>query len=105
MARNTTGLRRGGPGRPKGSKNKLTGCAKASVRSVMEELTCLHIDEIRAAFLKGINAKPPHSLRYLEVIAAYIDGKPTETIKLKGPAILPPLQVFLHPDGLETDRS
>jgi hypothetical protein len=36
-------------------------------------------------------------------MAHYVDGKPAETVKLKGPAIMPPLQIVLDPRGVETD--
>jgi hypothetical protein len=101
MPRNISGLRRGGPGRPKGRKNTVPPSVKASVKEVLEEVAVSNRDEIRAAILKGINAKPPHLLRYLEVIAHYVDGKPADTVTIKGHAILPPLQIFLSPDGME----
>ena len=101
MPRNLSGLRRGGPGRPRGSRNKVPPSVKASVKEVLEELAVSNRDEIRNAILKGINSKPPHSLRYIEVIAHYVDGKPADTVTIKGNAILPPLQIFLSPDGLE----
>jgi hypothetical protein len=103
MPRNTSGLRRGGPGRPKGRKNKVPPSVKASVKEVLEEVAGNNREEIRAAILKGINSKPPHSLRYVEVIAHYVDGKPAETVKLKGPAILPPMQIVLDPRGVEAE--
>jgi hypothetical protein len=77
---------------------------KASIRDVLEDLATNHRDEIRDAILKGIKSRPPASLRYIELAAHYVDGKPAETIKLKAPTILPPLQVFLHPDGLKDDQ-
>ena len=103
MPRNTSGLRRGGPGRPPGRKNKVPPSVKASVKEVLEEVAGSNRDEIKAAIIKGINSKPPHSLSYVEVVAHYVDGKPAETVKLKGPAILPPLQIVLNPRGVETD--
>lgn len=102
MPRDTSGLKRdAGPGRPKGSKDSIPKSVKASVRSVLEEVAQQHQADIKTAIVKGINAKPPASLRYLEVMAHYLDGKPAETVKLKGPVLLPPMQVFLHPDGIE----
>jgi hypothetical protein len=99
---NTKNLKRdAGPGRPRGSRNKVPFSVKASVKEVLEELAVSNRDEIRTAILKGINSKPPHSLRYIEVIAHYIDGKPADTVTIKGHAILPPLQIFLSPDGME----
>ena len=38
MPRNTSGLKRGGPGRPKGAKNTVPGDFKASIRRVYEEV-------------------------------------------------------------------
>jgi hypothetical protein len=95
-------LRRGGPGRPAGRRNKVPPSVKASVKAVLEEVAGSNREEIKAAILKGVNSKPPHSLRYVEVIAHYVDGKPAETIKLKGPVLLPPMQILLNPDGIES---
>jgi hypothetical protein len=96
--------RSGNPrGRPKGAKDVVPKSVKASVKEVLEEIAVSNRDEIRAAILKGIKSTPPHSLRYVEVIAHYTDGKPAETVKIKAPNLLPPLQVFLHPDGVEQE--
>ena len=38
MSRNTSGLKRGGPGRPTGAKNTVPGDFKASIRRVYEEV-------------------------------------------------------------------
>jgi hypothetical protein len=99
---NTQNLKRdAGPGRPRGSRNKVPLSVKASIKAVLEEVAVSNRDEIREAILKGIRSRPPHSLRYLEVVAHYVDGKPADTVTIKGQTILPPLQVFLHPDGIE----
>ena len=103
MPRNTDGLWRGGPGRPKGSKDSVPRTVRASVKSVLEEIATDHRDDIREAILKGIKSRPPASLRYIELAAHYTDGKPADTVTLKGPAVLPPIQVILHPDGLKDD--
>ena len=92
-------------GRPKGSKDVVPRTRKASIKDVLQEVAIANRGEIRAAILKGINAKPPHSLRYVEVIAHYLDGKPADTVTIKGQAILPPLQIFLHPDGIEDEQT
>jgi hypothetical protein len=59
MPRNTSGLRRGGLGRPKGRRNKVPPSLKASVKEVLEELADSNREEIKNAVLKGINSKPP----------------------------------------------
>ena len=45
MARNTSHLRRGGPGRPKGRKNNVPSTVKASVKEVLEEVALANRDE------------------------------------------------------------
>jgi hypothetical protein len=99
----TEHLRRGGPGRPKGRKNKVPGSVKASVKEVLTEIASAQTDEIRSAIMKGLNSRPPHSLRYLELIAHYTDGKPADTIKLNVPAMLPPYVIIPPPGAIKTD--
>jgi hypothetical protein len=91
-------------GRPPGTKDSVPRTIRASVKEVLEEVAVKNRVEIYNAIVKGINSKPPHSLRYVEVIAHYIDGKPADTVELKDQTILPPLQVFLHPDGIEDQK-
>jgi len=68
MARNTTGLRRGaGPGRPPGSRNKVSGDFKKALRDVFEEIHTTHPTLIRRAVEKGLRARPPGSFQYLQL--------------------------------------
>ena len=84
MAKNTAGLKRdAGPGRPKGSKNKVPGSVKASFRKVCEDIGAEQPDLIRKAFERGLTARPPHSFSYLQVWAHYTDGKPKDTIEVR----------------------
>lgn len=90
-------------GRPRGARNVVPANVKASVRSVLEELAQSNREQIKEAILKGVNSRPPHSLRYVELVAHYVDGKPAETVNLKGKGIVPPLQIILDPAGMEKD--
>ena len=89
---------------PKGRKNKVPPTVKAIIKEVLEEVARNTREEIRAAMLQGHQLEAPalvalcrghRPLRRLETGA--------ETVKLKGPAILPPMQIALDPRGLETD--
>lgn len=103
MARNTAGLRRGGPGRPPGRRNKVPSSVKASVKEVCAEVAGQHRDEIHAAIVKGVNSRPPHSLRYVELVAHYTDGKPADTIKLNVPPMLAPYVIIPPPGATDAD--
>jgi hypothetical protein len=76
---------------------------KASVKAVCAELAGECAAEIRNAIMKGVNSRPPHSLRYVELIAHYTDGKPADTIKLNVPAMLPPYVIIPPRGAKDTD--
>ena len=65
MPRNTTGLPRGGPGRPKGAQNKVPHDFKASIRRVYEEVASSDPALIRRALVRGLQAAPPTALHRL----------------------------------------
>ena len=102
MARNTTGLRRGGPGRPKGAQNKVPHDFKASIRRVYEEVASSDPTLIRRALVRGLQAAPPKSFQYLQILSHYVDGKPAETVKLQGKITGPP--IILTPPGSDDDH-
>jgi hypothetical protein len=85
MANEKNLKRDAGPGRPKGCPNKIPGSVKASVKAVLAEVAEANREEIKTAIVKGINSRPPHSLRYIEVVAHYTDGKPKDTVEVKTP--------------------
>jgi hypothetical protein len=101
MPRNTTGLKRGGPGRPKGRRNNVPKSFKVSIKQVFEKVATDDPKLIEKAVLRGLKGKPRESFPFLQLAAYYIDGKPIENVKLHTPAMLPPMQIFLHPDGIE----
>ena len=73
---NTAGLRRGGPGRPKGSKNKKTQEMNAFWRDVLEG------EEYLLAAVARVNAgKAPHLEAYW---INKINGKPVERHEVTG---------------------
>jgi len=77
MARNTSGLRRGGPGRPKGLPNKST----RTIQEVAHGL--LSGDVYKANLVKRLQrgtAGPVETLLY-----QYAYGKPKDTVELTGP--------------------
>jgi hypothetical protein len=71
-----------GPGRPKGSPDKVPRALKASIRRVIEEIASDDPELIRAAVRAGLSAPPPKSFPYLQLAAFYVDGKPVEDVKL-----------------------
>jgi hypothetical protein len=65
------------PGRPKGSE-------RASIVALLDEIARKHPGKIRDAFLAGIEARPPRSFAYLQLLTHYLDGKPKDTLALEG---------------------
>ena len=94
MPRNTSGLKHGGPGRPKGTRNKVPGNVKASLKRVFEEVASTDPALIRRAVLAGVRAKPPKSFPYVQLLAHYLDGKPADTVKVQGRVTGPPIVVI-----------
>ena len=87
MARNTSGLNRGGPGRPKGVPNKVTAAAKAACGELVDDPV--------------YRARLARDLRLRKVAPAieamlwyYAKGKPKEIIEHQGDVTLAAL-----PDG------
>ena len=100
MPRNTSGLKTdAGPGRPKGSQNKVPGDFKASLRRVFEELHTTNPTLIRRAVEQGLRAKPPGSFQYLQLALAYSLGKPATKLELSGQVELPTIVNHFHGDG------
>lgn len=74
--------RTAGPGRPKGSKNKVPATVKASIKAVFEQIASDDPQMIKDAILKAIRGKPRDAFPYLQLAAHYIDGKPSDVLKL-----------------------
>lgn len=85
MARNTSGLRRGGPGRPKGVQNKAT----REIKDFGEKL--LKSKEYRDALKARIIAGEAPQMEQL--LHHYTYGKPAETVKMDPPLQGPPVIV------------
>lgn len=103
MARNTAGLKRGGPGRPKGRKNKVPSTFKASIKAVFEKVQQDDPKLIEQAVLRGLRGKPRESFPFIQLAAHYIDGKPAETVKLNAPVMLPPYRLVMPTDTEDDD--
>ena len=54
MPRNTSGLRRGGPGRPKGRKNKIPSTFKQALQGVFETIHANRPELIQDAIEAGL---------------------------------------------------
>jgi hypothetical protein len=99
VARNTSGLKRdAGPGRPKGSKDRIPKSFKASIARAYEELANedpnLYKDRIRRDVKSGRGSVGFH---HIQLAAYYLDGKPVETVKVNGVAAAP-IVVVLPPE-------
>jgi cystathionine beta-lyase family protein involved in aluminum resistance len=55
---------------------------KASVRAVFADIVATEPALIREAILKGLRAAPPKSFAYLQLCAAYVDGKPADNLQV-----------------------
>lgn len=71
--------RQAGPGRPKGSKDKVPRSLKASFRIVYEKICKENPDLLRKAIEAGLRGKPKEAFPFVQLGAFYLDGKPTET--------------------------
>jgi hypothetical protein len=81
MARNTSGLKRGGPGRPKGAPNKVSREQREFLRNVLES------DEYRESLRRRLIRGDTQ----LEVMAHhYLIGKPKDTLTIEK---MPPMLV------------
>lgn len=91
MARNTRGLRVGGPGRPKGLPNKATREIKDFTTQFLS--SAAYVESARKRVLTGT---APH----LETLwHHYAYGKPKETVQVNG--AVPPFVVRIEQDDRE----
>ena len=95
MARGTkTGgrdFKKGSPGRPKGAKDVVLRSTKASVVSMIAEYVLNHPDEVKAAIKRGLNGSS--SVRFLELAADRLDGKPVQAVHIGGVPDADPIKV------------
>lgn len=86
MARNTSGLNRGGPGRPKGVPNKAT----RAMKEIAHELTIGNAAYMEALGKRLVAGKAHPSVETF--VLAHAVGKPAETLNVNN-RDLPPLMV------------
>lgn len=82
MPRNTSGLRRGGPGRPKGVPNKATIEQKKFLQEILDS------EEYRESFKKRVVDGDPG---LEQMMHHYVLGKPKDTLALE---TAPPLLII-----------
>lgn len=64
-----------------GAKDVVPRSLTGSIKRIAQEVADENATAVKAAFLAGVNAPPPRSFPYLQLIASYVDGKPKETIE------------------------
>lgn len=80
MPRNTSGLRRGGPGRPKGVPNRATREFKAFWRCWMDSAD--YRENVKRRILLG---RAPHLESY---IAQMVYGRPKDVVETQGELVI-----------------
>lgn len=96
MPRNTSGLRRGGPGRPKGARNRVPAGFKKTLLNIYDEIASEDPGVIRRALVRGLNAKPPASAAYLRIWSDHHIGLPTQKHEVGGPGGRPMKVEFIQ---------
>lgn len=86
--------RTAGPGRPKGSRDKIPRSFRASVAQLYRDLADEQPELYRDAIERGLRSEPPKSFPYLQLAASYIDGKPRDHIDVDLTDARIPLEVF-----------
>lgn len=77
-------FKKGQGGRKKGSRDKIPRGFKQSIRYLYEELAKAQPELFRSALVRGLKAAAPKNFPYLQMGAHYLDGKPTESVRLTG---------------------
>lgn len=79
-----TRFKKGNPGKPKGSKDKLPGgrSIKASIKAIIERVVENEGETIESALIDGLSGGARFAHNYLRLCAEYTDGKPAETLNL-----------------------
>jgi hypothetical protein len=84
VPRNTSGLKRGGPGRKKGAKDSVPRTFKASIKAVFEELLTSDPAIIREAVRRGLTCrKPKDAFPYVRIYAE-LSGELKQQVELSG---------------------
>ena len=76
---------RGNPGRPKGSKNKIPGSFKASVKAIFEELALEERANWKGVIRKIMRRPVFAAFPWYQLALHVLDGKPAEHIKMEEP--------------------
>jgi len=85
MPRNTSGLRRGGPGRHKGSKDRVPRSFRASIRRMYEHLVTTEPQLFEDAIRRDLqNRRGVAAFHHVQLAAHYLDGKPADQVNLSG---------------------
>ena len=84
MAKNTQGLRRGGPGRPKGSKNHVPKKFKKALENAFLVIGHENPELVKAAIEKGLRGQPREAFPFVQLFSFYNHGKPPDVIDLRG---------------------
>lgn len=74
---------KGNPGRPKGSKNKIPGSVKASVKGIFEKLAVEDREAWERALKRTMRKGGAVAFPYFNLAAAYIDGKPVTRVQVE----------------------
>ena len=81
--------RTAGPGRPKGSKDKIPKTFKTSLYAIFHELQDTQPELFINAIRSGLEAKAPINFQYLQLWAHYTEGKPVERVEHAGEVTMP----------------
>lgn len=75
-------FKKGNPGRPKGSKNKLPRSVMQTMREICEKIISSENTTLRSALMRGVRSHPRFAFNYIRLLAEYNEGKPKETLDL-----------------------
>lgn len=75
-------FKKGNPGKAKGTKHEFGSSVKASIRTILTEVAETEGHTVRRAVMEGLKGGPRNADRYVRLIAEYVDGKPTDNVKL-----------------------
>lgn len=75
-------FKKGQGGRKRGAKDKFPRSFKASIAAVINEVAVEDPALIKSCIVRGLKAAAPKSFAYLQLAAAYVDGKPAETVNM-----------------------
>lgn len=77
-------FKKGQGGRKKGAKDKVPRgrAIKASIKAVLHDVVAQEPKLIRQTIVRGFKAPPQHAFHYVQLAAHFLDGKPTETVRM-----------------------